>query len=1073
MIRKILIPLVLLAAAEPTVYAYELGTHGALTHEVYKRSVLADSEFLKQLGVENGVNPFGPIYYDISATETRERTRQPFEEDQAARRMPPGTEPLSIEGWLMRGAIREDDSSTEDNPQDDPYHTDLKRPLHHFFDPYNNRPLTAFGLSLLDPDVHTTPAWGLGTRDPFAQPNAAEVGRRNHFTVFDAREAMYRALTGRDSQGNVLQPAAGGTLTRPQDIRSAYWATMFRALGDVVHLVQDTGQPQHTRNDRHAGRLGAGETSVYEKYIDARARAETGYKIDGRTEMWPPLNYGSYPVPAFARYSDYFSTNPGTGSLGGRGLADYSNRGFFSAGTNLGSNSYVSPSNDAANYAKESATGLLSAKPLQKLNFLLGDVSDTFDAGSSEIIRMTTESVFDLFLATTPPTYSLNRFNYDGMAGLLIPRAVAYSAGLINHFFRGRIDLVPDPNSAGQHLIRNVGSEPMKGKFRLYYDDQDGNRNQVLDAGGQALVWDTEVILAAAEGVLAAGASLPVPGFVPPSSPPPRTPGEYMLVFSGDMGEEKAEAGGVGAVVGKQIRNEYKGALYIVGVDANGVITSVRADKDGTEVLNGWDISKRDANNPNGVFIPPSVNVFDPLGSLYRGSATKSVQDKIYAYKQAEYGPGPIEYETKSVTLISPDNPNAMRSHYGQGFAQVSFGEVVWVARSPDEQIGSFEFRLTNISFTGQDAGIAFTRRFRDATGASRTQAGFLQLPTLPNSFSYQQSNGKLGPGNSSFPLVVSDDGLTIRGFATTGPNNSRVHMRIVIELAQTPRFSLEQTIFPTTTSGLGFFPDPPYQPAEPCSVDFRRIPDGMPTTVTSNGFVRSGTNEFESSLKEEVPFGNLAGRMLTYVRESAVKRTDIVDESICYAEGTDFDPATGLQRRKYSIRNTASNDVQNTGGTFERFVGGDYSVPTSNTPTGSTFMTQLKSEYPGGLFLCRVCQWGQIYDGFDPVPSIQVIQKGAPFRRNAVGRNVVRPLTDRHADVIYGESASDTQPFVRMFRGIALSGKEYVADSSPLGEVFFAVSDKSVVIHEPVPGGMPQILIPENIVKLLAVVWL
>jgi hypothetical protein len=28
--------------------------------------------------------------------------------------------------------------------------------------------------------------------------------------------------------------------------RQAYWATTFRALGDVAHLVQDLAQPQHT-----------------------------------------------------------------------------------------------------------------------------------------------------------------------------------------------------------------------------------------------------------------------------------------------------------------------------------------------------------------------------------------------------------------------------------------------------------------------------------------------------------------------------------------------------------------------------------------------------------------------------------------------------------------------------------------------------------------------------------------------------------------------------------------------------------------------------------------------------------
>ncbi len=245
-----------------------------------------------------------------------------------------------------------------------------------------------------------------------------------------------------------------------------------------------------------------------------------------------------------------------------------------------------------------------------------------------------------------------------------------------------------------------------------------------------------------------------------------------------------------------------------------------------------------------------------------------------------------------------------------------------------------------------------------------------------------------------------------------------------------------------------------------------------MPITVTANGFVRHSNDSFESSLTEEVLIGNLGGRIATYMRERLVKRTEVVDESICYAEGSDFDPATGLQRRKYSIRNTVDNDVKISGGTFERFVGGDYSLPSPNAPIESISMGQLKGEYGGSSFICRGCRWSEIYDGFDPVPSVQITLTTA-FRRDSVGRNVVRALTDRHADVIYGESASDTQAFIRKFRNIVLTGKEYVADSSPLGEVFFATSDKSDIIHERIPGGMPQVRIPENVVKLLAALWI
>src|SRR3990172_11080160 len=146
----------LLTLCWSSVHAYELATHGRMTYEAFKRSVLNpnpndpnDPQFLKKiLGIEKGGNPFGNIYYDITGDSIRERTSQPFEEDQAAGRMPPNTEPLSVEGWLLRGAIREDDYArafgvwVAPNPQNDPDSPQaFWRVMNHFYDPVNRAPL--------------------------------------------------------------------------------------------------------------------------------------------------------------------------------------------------------------------------------------------------------------------------------------------------------------------------------------------------------------------------------------------------------------------------------------------------------------------------------------------------------------------------------------------------------------------------------------------------------------------------------------------------------------------------------------------------------------------------------------------------------------------------------------------------------------------------------------------------------------------------------------------------------------------------------------------------------------------
>jgi hypothetical protein len=59
------------------------------------------------------------------------------------------------------------------------------------------------------------------------------------------------------------------------------------------------------------------------------------------------------------------------------------------------------------------------------------------------------------------------------------------------------------------------------------------------------------------------------------------------------------------------------------------------------------------------------------------------------------------------------------------------------------------------------------------------------------------------------------------------------------------------------------------------------------------------------------------------------------------------------------------------------------------------------------------------------------------------------------------------------MFRDMDISNQDFVADASPLGEMFFALSDGSVVIHEPKGGRMPVFVKPANMVRITAALWL
>ncbi|MEP7208931.1 MAG: hypothetical protein ABI920_18510 [Casimicrobiaceae bacterium] len=351
----------------------------------------------------------------------------------------------------MRGAIREDDGgrlvgqvfADEAQPLDDPY-GNFNRFCNHFFDPLNNQRLTdprAAGVCVTQDTFATAPVWASGAVDPFATASVQEdTARRNHFTLYDAREAMWRALTGRDKSFNFV------TLT-PLD-RKAYWATTFRALGDVLHLIQDMAQPQHTRNEAH----GLGHATHYEKYIDARAKGERRIRLGGllgvgalTVDVTPftSLDYGGYAAPRFAHYSKYWSTGTGPASLAGRGLADYSSRGFFTPGANYGDGKYPSPPSDPTAYTRQ----VISASIGIKEEYWIAPVYDAYAKAHSKPVRMTRSSQWDDALAATgagqASSFSLDTGTFDDRASLLVPRAVAYSAGLLDYFFNPRLRIDP------------------------------------------------------------------------------------------------------------------------------------------------------------------------------------------------------------------------------------------------------------------------------------------------------------------------------------------------------------------------------------------------------------------------------------------------------------------------------------------------------------------------------------------------------------------------------------------------------------------------------------------------------
>ena len=291
------------------VAAFEIDTHARMTFDAYKRSSLVSRSRIESLGLLKSrkyeeFQPFGTTvsfptarlldkYYDL-AYQPSPRFAKEFDHHNhryddltngpiqrwgfAVSNSTPV--PYFIGDWLARGAVREDDQNVFlvdlENTlyriglrQGDPntgQTLDTANPINrfcnHFYDPVNNRPLQlGLPLSLFgcgSSEVFGSAVqWSLGSSSVDGAASA-DTSRKNSFSILDAREAMWRALTGTDGN-NAPVPLANSRAGR-----DAYWATTFRALGGVVHNLQDMGQPQHTRNEAHA----FGQRHLLEEHVN-------------------------------------------------------------------------------------------------------------------------------------------------------------------------------------------------------------------------------------------------------------------------------------------------------------------------------------------------------------------------------------------------------------------------------------------------------------------------------------------------------------------------------------------------------------------------------------------------------------------------------------------------------------------------------------------------------------------------------------------------------------------------------------------------------------------------------------
>jgi hypothetical protein len=243
--------------------------------------------------------------------------------------------------------------------------------------------------------------------------------------------------------------------------REQAFADTFRALGQVMHLVVDASVPEHARNDIHP--LGPIYGS-YEYWAEAQhgRRQSSAESTFINTYLDPPIGFDAtilrqptndavagVPIARLVDTDTYTGADPSVTLSPAIGIAEFANANFFSEDTAsprlLGRN-YPFPSLDLLERSTHPAplTGRVRSYLKKQINSATGLAAD----GGLPVDPVLAECVLDeaaqqdgvLEPRTTACT---DEHVWTETAVEMLPRAVGYARGVLDYFFRGRIEIAP------------------------------------------------------------------------------------------------------------------------------------------------------------------------------------------------------------------------------------------------------------------------------------------------------------------------------------------------------------------------------------------------------------------------------------------------------------------------------------------------------------------------------------------------------------------------------------------------------------------------------------------------------
>jgi hypothetical protein len=365
-------------------FGFELNTHAALSERAVVASTL--NNFLTgTLGFEfpSGIN-------------------QPLKAGQFGR---------------VRDLISEVGAKNEDKP--------AIRSRFHFHDPLQPWDNAGLRWPLLGQVGQSSVLWSQNT----------DQGMGGKHSWQDARNSYFNALTA----------------TNEAD-RKKYFAETFESLGHLIHLVQDAATPSHTRNDTHIsfdlGLSGytttigdpdrfhqwANRPTIVTSIANPNLPAQT---FDSSLLELPQNGLAPIPIARIIDTEAYRGSGvPATpSSQDNIGIAEYSNGNFFSDDTILTGYNY--PAASSMDLVPEAVT------PGGPFRFYL---RKNRGPGAATGYRAAVASRLSGYV---PLGFGAQQWELDDnvmadYGALLFPRAIGYSAGLIDYFFRN-------------HMVGNAG----------------------------------------------------------------------------------------------------------------------------------------------------------------------------------------------------------------------------------------------------------------------------------------------------------------------------------------------------------------------------------------------------------------------------------------------------------------------------------------------------------------------------------------------------------------------------------------------------------------------------------------